>query len=232
MARFHSGVLFLEAAGKYGVASMTFALGFLGIGVYEHSIEKNVSGYVYFTVAVLLIVWGCYLAWNEEHKKLQAELARNTQPDVRAEIDCVIRNVRDGGGFFIHFHIVNLSEAATSLRNVLLHNHSTGERLPAYAFSKVSLVRQGVKHISVTQTEQGISKTETQVLDEVPDSLHTIRSTTFLKGVGLDGWLLFRKPYDLQETETPALSLDVEDAFGKQHKGLIAKLTYECGAFL
>ena len=202
---------------------------FVSFLIAHFSLPLRKGEYVCLGLSVFL---GCYaiaLAWREEHRKLTSELAKSTSPVLKSDIDCVIRGLAHGGFFLVHVHIVNVTRAAFTIRSVLLLNQSTGEMLPAVAFTKVSRLRQGLNKISIDLTEQGFSKTESRMFDQINDSLKTIRSTTFQQGIGLNGWLLFKKPFDLAETPCPSLSLLVDDAFGSRHIGETLNEDYEMG---
>lgn len=206
---------------------------FTFLGLYAEVFKKDNHWIIRdsFIIAGLSVIVAIALAWRDEHRKLIAEMRKNAKPLFKAEIDCVVRNARGKGGFFVHVHVVNLTDVVTTLRKLFLHDQTTGEMLRPCGFGKVCVRREGVHHLAIDQTEEGISRSESSLFDQIPDALNGMKTTPFLRGVAQSGWLLFEKPYDVQESESPFLSLDVEDSFGTLHKGEVLNQQYEYGTF-
>jgi hypothetical protein len=170
-----------------------------------------------------------------ELKKENAALklaSERSKPRFQAEIDSVVRNVLNEGHFFVHVHMVNVNDGSASIRRVSLKNHTTEELFPSLRFDRCFLLRNGEKRLSATLTEDGTLTTkESRSKDEVADLWESLK-LPLTKGDGKAGWLLFQKAYSLQGTESPSLSLQIEDAFGGIHDGNTVDGPYEYGSFL
>lgn len=167
---------------------------------------------------------------KKENSNLKLVIERS-KPKFRADIDCVVRNILNEGHFFVHVHVVNLNDGSASIRRVSLKNHTTGELFPSLRFDKCFVLRGGEKKLSATLTEDGaLTIKQSQSKDEVSDLLENLK-LPLTKGDGKDGWLLFQKAYSVQETESPSLSLQLEDAFGETHEGVAVNERYEYGSF-
>jgi hypothetical protein len=193
MARFHSFGLFVEASGRWGVTSMTSAAVLLIVGIVEHLRDKNFTGFGFVVFAFLCLGWGCYLAWNDEHKKLETEIAKNVKPRFTADI---IESVRDvsvdkedfGRTLIAKVSIVNWSDAPSTIRSVYVTMPDHDGVFPASEYGSARL------HTRVaTSFPQGLGIVESTVPLErkVVDVLPRMTSTSHEKGTHVDGWLKF-----------------------------------------
>lgn len=156
---------------------------------------------------------------------------RESKPEFKADIDCVVRNVLNEGHFFVHAHIVNLTSTSASIRRISLKNRITGELLPSLRFDKCFVFRNGETKLTGILTSDGtFTKKESRYKDEISDLFESLK-LPLTKGDGKEGWLLFQKAYSLQETESPSLSLHLEDSFGGLHEGECKDERYEYGSF-
>ena len=211
----------MKAAGKYGLSSMTFALVPLVIGVYEHSREKNLSGFVFSVAALILIMWGCYLAWNEEHKKLQLEKARNARPEFRVNISSISHDITpkheiswlDAGNTYVaKMSVVNIRPSPASIQSVYVTIGGESKRFAAEPFNKGQLC----------WSENGISrKFSGQVVtpqiwkEETISDILPHLAQPMAQGSHKDGWV---RVTDLPSVaDSGAFNFYVVDAYGESH---------------
>jgi hypothetical protein len=83
-------VLFLRAAGKWGISLMTggvFSWTFAG---YEHFAGKSIPGLLWGVLGLLLFTIGAFLAWNDEHNNYKSEKEKNEKPKFVLRIESAV----------------------------------------------------------------------------------------------------------------------------------------------
>ena len=77
---------FFAASGRLGGGSVAFAVVLFSVSIYEHVNDRNIPAYWLEGLGVLAFCFGALVAWNEEHKKLIAEMNKNQKPLLEGEI--------------------------------------------------------------------------------------------------------------------------------------------------
>lgn len=83
-------VLFVKAAGKWGIGLMTGGLFSWAFAAYEHFAGKSIPGLVWSTLALLLFTIGAFWAWNDEHNKYLNEKDKNEKPNFVLRIESAV----------------------------------------------------------------------------------------------------------------------------------------------
>lgn len=221
--------MFAKAAGSWGVSSVTAALVFLCIGIYEHAGGHSLSSAVFVGAAFVLFALGGFVAWKTEYEALALEIARNVKPNIKADID-VARRDPYNGLCFLHVHLVNTGEESVTIRKVDLIDHTGNGRFAPVLFKKRLIAESEEVHITFSANEREISRTEFRLPVEAVDILDSLRTSPLVKGSARTGWLAFQIPYFKNECSCPSLSLQMEDSFGVEHNGQAAIMPFEYGA--
>lgn len=160
----------------------------------------------------------------------ELEKQRQAKPNIKAEINLVLRD-QFRGLCLLHTHFINTGNDPVTIKRIYLIHQQGDGKFVSIPFGKRRIVRAGQKRISLALSGRELSrKTESIVTDEVIDILDSLRSSALVKGHARIGWLAFEIPYFSNELESPSLSLLVEDSFGEFHPGSVSIKTYEYGA--
>jgi hypothetical protein len=97
-------------------------------------------------LAGFFLFLAAFMVWRQERILLNDEQAKNITPNLKATISDFVRdaghNSNAGFNFFANISVVNLSDAATTVRSVYIKNEQT--RCPASKYGRAQLLRHKV----------------------------------------------------------------------------------------
>ena len=165
---------------------------------------------------------------NETEARLKE---KSLKPEFRTKIDCAIWDHTNGDRLYVHVQIVNASEASSTIRRIALRSPSTGEAFNALPFTKASLMRRGQSRLDVSINEGEFTSYKTsKILDPFSDSLERLTSSTFVRGEGKKGWLMFPLRHSFESGTSLTLTLSIEDAFGDLHESEPSSVPVDFGS--
>jgi hypothetical protein len=86
----NSFLLFVAAAGKWGIALMTGGIASYLVALFEHTKGQSLPALVWAFVGIALFMVGAYLAWNDEHQKYQTEKAKHDNPNFILDVEAIL----------------------------------------------------------------------------------------------------------------------------------------------
>jgi hypothetical protein len=212
------GVLFQIVWKRWSKLVSGSAGTFLGFLIAHFSVALRRSEYIFLASSIALGVYAVALAWRDEHRQLRLELEKNAKPRFQVEVSRALENATDLSAFVLKVTILNLTNAPSSIRSVVISGHKGGEAwsVAAKTFGDGAIKWREPKPMPAGVSERGYVEELREGL--IQDALPFLTKQIMSRGQFVEGWLLFDDiPVVLPAGEPLPFVVYVTDTFGDIH---------------